>query len=382
MIERCDKYLAIDEGFERAPIVSITGLRQSGKTTLARSYSARQQGPVSFFDLEDPASLARLAEPMLALDPLDGLVVIDEVQRQPDLFPVLRVLADRAGRTTRFLLLGSASPVLVRSISESLAGRVALLEIEGFSLLEVGREKLRSLWLRGGLPRSFLASDGGASMAWRKDFITLFLERDLPQLGVTIPATTLRRFWTMLAHFHGAVWNAAELARSLGASEQTARRYLDILAGAFAVRQLPAWFENLGKRTVKSSKIYLRDSGLLHALLEIREWEQLEGHPKVGASWEGYCLEQILSFCDPRQAYFWATHAGAELDLLLFHGTSRLGVEVKYAEAPRTTRSMHIAMDNLKLDRLCVVYPGAARYPLSAKIEAVPLADLLMELRG
>jgi predicted AAA+ superfamily ATPase len=276
--------------------------------------------------------------------------------------------------------LGSASPLLVRSVSESLAGRVALLNLEGFDLFEVGENAFRALWLRGGLPPSYLATGDAASFAWRRDFITLFLERDLPQLGITIPAATLRRFWMMVAHYHGQVWNAAELARSLGASEQTARRYLDILSGAFAVRQLPAWFENVGKRTVKSPKVYLRDTGLLHALLELRDWTQLEGHPKLGASWEGFCVEQILNSCDSGDAYFWATHGGAELDLLLHTRGRRIGVEVKYADAPGLTRSMRIAMEDLRLDVLYVVYPGDERYPLAEGVEVLPLPALLKAL--
>jgi predicted AAA+ superfamily ATPase len=381
MIQRIDKLKAIETGFSRTKIVSITGLRQCGKTTLARTYAAQQNTPVHYFDLEDPRSLGRLSEPMLSLETLEGLIVIDEVQRVPELFPILRVLADRPDNQTRFLLLGSASPVLVKAISESLAGRVALLEIDGFDLTEIVPETHRELWLRGGLPPSYLAPDNASSFLWRRDFITLFLERDLPQLGITIPSATLRRFWMMLAHFHGGIWNAAELARSLGSSEQTARRYLDILTGAFAVRQLPAWFENVGKRTVKAPKIYLRDTGLLHAILEIQHWEQLEAHPKLGASWEGFCIEQILNHCDPKQAYFWATHAGAELDLLLFIHGKRIGVEIKYSDSPSTSRSMHIAMENLKLDHLFVVHPGRERYSLTPKIEALPIQELLQQMK-
>lgn len=378
-VQRTRRLSAIDKGFGRAGIVSITGLRQCGKTTIALAYAEAQSGPVHIFDLEDPRSRSRLEEPMTALDPLEGLVVIDEIQREPDLYPVLRVLADRPGRNTRFLILGSASPTLVRAVSESLAGRVALLEMEGFDLQEVGAEQASRLWLQGGLPPSF-QSPPETSFAWRQDFITLFLERDLPQLGITIPAHTLRRFWMMLAHYHGQVWNAAELSRSLGTSEQTARRYLDILCGAFAARQLPPWFENVGKRTVKSPKIYLRDSGLVHALLGIRTREELEGHPKMGASWEGFCIEQILSFCDWRDAYFWATHAGAELDLLLFLNGWRIGVEVKYADAPRKTRSMTMAKKDLRLDHLFVVYPGRQSYPLGEDTEVLSLPDLLRML--
>ncbi len=379
LIHRSRRLSAIDEAFARASIVSITGLRQCGKTTLARAYAEAQSGPVHIFDLEDPRSRSRLEEPMTALDPLEGLVVIDEIQREPDLYPVLRVLADRLGKKARFLILGSASPTLVRAVSESLAGRVALLEMEGFDLQEVGTEQVNRLWLQGGLPPSFQSAPE-TSFAWRQDFITLFLERDLPQLGITIPAPTLRRFWMMLAHYHGQVWNAAELSRSLGTSEQTTRRYLDILCGAFAARQLPPWFENVGKRTVKSPKIYLRDSGLVHALLGIRTREDLEGHPKKGASWEGFCIEQILSFCDWREAYFWATHAGAELDLLLFLNGRRIGVEVKYADAPRKTRSMTMAKKDLQLDHLFVVYPGSQSYPLGEDTQVVPLPDMLRSL--
>lgn len=381
MIDRPQKIQAIEKGFQRAPVVSITGLRQCGKTTLALHYAKEHKGPVERFDLEDPHAVARLAAPKTTLERLRGLVVIDEIQRMPELFPLLRVLADRPEKPARFLILGSASPVLVKEISESLAGRVALLEMEGFDLLEAGTGHQQDLWLRGGLPRAFLSETDSASYAWRRDFITLFLERDLPQLGITIPATTLRRFWMMLAHFHGQIWNAAELARSLGASENTARRYLDILTGAFAVRQLPAWFENLGKRTVKSPKIYLRDSGLLNALLEIQHKEMLLGHPKLGASWEGFCIEQILNQCDSRDAYFWATHAGAELDLLLHRGGKRIGYEIKYTDSPRTTRSMRIAMKDLQLDELFVVVPGRERYPLDEHITVSPLEYVLQELQ-
>jgi len=380
VIERLDKIRLIKEGFERATIVSITGLRQSGKTTLAKQFAEGCGESFVHFDLEDPRALSRLAEPMTALEGLRGLVVIDEIQRLPSVFPILRVLADREGKPARFLILGSASPVLIKEISESLAGRVALLEMDGFNLLEVGGEHWKSLWMKGGLPPAFLAGGDEESFKWRQDFITLFLERDLPQLGVTIPAATMRRFWLMLAHYHGQTWNASELAKSFGVSESLIRKKLDILTGAFAVRQLPAWFENLGKRTVKSPKVYLRDSGLLHALLDQSSWEQMEGHPKLGSSWEGFCLEQVLSITGSTQAYFWATHAGAELDLFIMWNGKRIGIEIKYSDAPSTTRSMRHALDDLSLDHLFVVYPGKEDYSLDKNITVISLPSLLSKI--
>jgi len=310
---------------------------------------------------------------MTVLERLEGLIVIDEIQRQPQLFEVLRVLVDRPEQAARFLVLGSASPHLVKGCSESLAGRIGFVDLTGFTLGEVGeREKL---WLRGGFPKSFLASDDSSSLVWRQDFIRTFLERDIPQLGITVPAETLRRFWVMIAHYHGQVWNAAEFARALGASENTARRYLDILAGAYMVRVLPPWFENLKKRQVKAPKIYLRDSGLLHALLQLAGLHDIQGHPKVGASWEGFVLEQILGELDARNAYFWATHGGAELDLLVMHAGKRLGFEIKYTDAPKLTRSMRVALSDLELEHLWVVYPGRDSYPLDNNVTAVPVEE-------
>jgi len=331
--------------------------------------------PCTYFDLENPVDLQRLSAPMTALERLANLVVLDEVQRQPELFSLLRVLIDRPQNAARFLLLGSASPHLVKGVSESLAGRIGFVDLAGFDLSEVGEESSERLWLRGGLPRSFLAADDSASALWRGDFIRTLLERDIPQLGITIPAETLRRFWTMVAHYHGRVWNAAEFARSLGTSENTARRYLDILAGTYLVRVLPPWFENLGKRQVKSPKVYIRDSGLLHSLLQVGNWEQLSGHPKLGASWEGFALEHVIGAAHTRNAYFWATHAGAELDLLLMDGGKRWGFEFKYADAPSRTRSMHVALQDLRLDQLWVVYPGQREYVLGERITAIPLAS-------
>jgi len=316
------------------------------------------------------------------LEGLSGLVVIDEVQRMPSLFPILRVLADRKDQPAKFLLLGSASQVLIKEISESLAGRVALFEMDGFNLQEIGAKNFKNLWCRGGLPPSYLAKSDTDSLRWRQDFITLFIERDLPQFGVTIPSATMRRFWAMLAHYHGQTWNASELAKSFDVSQAMIRKKLDILTGAFAIRQLPAWYENMGKRTVKSPKIYLRDCGLLHALLDVSTSEQLESHPKLGSSWEGFCIEQILSVTGSSNAYFWGTHAGAELDLLLLRNGKRIGVEIKYSDGPSTTRSMRSAMEDLKLDHLYVAYPGKEDYPLDKKISVMSLPSILAEIEN
>ena len=357
-----------------SPVVALLGPRQAGKTTLARE-AAKGLG-AEFFDLEDPVDLSRLANPKLALESLRGLVVLDEAQRQPELFPILRVLADRPRVPARFLLLGSASPHLVRGVSESLAGRVRLIEMGGFDLSEAGPELMTRLWQRGGFPRSFMAPSDQRSFRWRGDFISTFLERDIPQLGLSIPAAALRRFWTMVAHYHGQIWNAAEFARSIGSSEPTARRYLDILCGAYVARQLPPWFENVAKRQVKAPKVYIRDSGILHALLSLPTMRDLAAHPKYGASWEGFALEQVLSRADTRDAYFWATHGGAELDLLLMKGGRRIGFEFKCADAPRMTKSMRVALADLRLERLFVVYPGARSYDLEEKVRVLALSDL------
>lgn len=332
--------------------------------------------PCEFFDLENPVDRGRLSAPMTALEKLSGLVIVDEVQRQPDLFELVRVLVDRPKNAARFLLLGSASPGIVRGVSESLAGRIGFIDLSGFDLRETGDEAQDRLWVRGGFPRSFLAADDAASLVWREDFARTFLERDIPQLGITIPAETLRRFWTMIAHYHGQIWNAAELARSLGASEKTARNYLDILAGAFMVRVLPPWFENVGKRQVKSPKVYLRDTGILHALLKIATLSELQSHPKIGASWEGFAIEQIVGLFNTRDAYFWSTHGGAELDLLVMLGGKRYGFEFKYQDAPRRTRSMRIALEDLGLQKLWVVYPGSKEYALHDTIDVVPLTSI------
>ena len=375
MTKRAGLLSRIRSALRRSRVVALIGPRQSGKTTLARQIVPVDS--VRYFDLEDPTSLARLAEPMTALDAFRGVVVIDEVQRRPDLFPILRVLADRRPLRTRFLILGSASPELLRQSSESLAGRIETIALPGFNLAEVGARALNRHWLRGGFPRAFLAKTHDESLRWRREFIQTFLERDLPQLGVSIPSQALRRFWTMVAHYHGNIWNAAEPARSLGVSEPTVRRYLDLLTGVFMVRQLPPWHENLGKRQVKAPKIYVRDSGLLHALLGIRTERELLHHPKCGASWEGYAVEEVCKLLQPDEAYFWATHQGAELDLLLLKDGRRLGVEIKRTDAPSLTPSMRIALADLRLEHLVVLYPGTRRYSLAAQVTVVPLSDLV-----
>lgn len=360
---------------DRSPVVVLSGPRQCGKTTLARQLLSTDS--VNYFDLEDPTGLARLDEPVTALAPLRGLVVIDEVQRRPDLFPVLRVLADREGAPARFLILGSASGDLLRQTSESLAGRIERITMGGFSIEEVGPDAIDDLWRRGGFPRSYLASSESDSVVWRDQFILTLLERDLPQWGARVPAIALRRFWSVLAHYHGQTWSAAELARALGVSESTCRRYLDLLTDSFMVRQLQPYHANLRKRQVKSPKVYVRDTGLLHALLGIHTTKELLTHPRLGASWEGFALEQVLTTQGHDEAYFWATHQGAEMDLVLRSGSRLLGVEFKRADAPKVTKSMRIALEDLGLDRIAVVYPGEKRYPLADRIEAVPVHELV-----
>ena len=370
---RKDLVARVTAGLKRSPAVALLGPRQCGKSTLARGLAAGRGLQSHYFDLENPADLQALAEPFTTLSPLKGLVVIDEVQRRPDLFPVLRVLLDRKPLRARFLLLGSAAPALLRQTSETLAGRVALVEMSGFDLSEIAVKDRPRLWLRGGFPRSFLAPSLDASLSWREDFVRTFLERDLAQLGVHVPAPTMRRFWTMVAHHSGGIWNGSAIGNSLGESHTTVRRHLDALSSALVVRVLQPWFENLGKRQVKSPKVYVRDSGLLHALLGIRAQADLDRHPALGGSWEGFVIEQVLAQVRPSDAYYWRTQAGAELDLLLMHRGQRWGLEIKYADAPKLTPSMTTALHDLNLKRLLVVYPGTRCYALADRIDVMPL---------
>jgi len=375
MIVRMADIVLVRTALRRSRVVALLGPRQCGKTTLAREIVPPDS--LNYFDLEDPRSLARLSEPDTALRPLKKWVVIDEIQRRPDLFPLLRVLADRRPLPARFLVLGSASPDLLRQSSESLAGRLETVHLEGFRLADLGAAAQSRHWLRGGFPLAYTARNEADSLAWRRQFLQTFLERDLPQLGITIPALALRRFWNMISHYHGQIWNGAELARALSVGEPTVRRYLDLMADVFMIRQLPPWFENLGKRQVKAPKVYVRDSGLLHALLGIDNQRDLEFHPKVGASWEGYAVEEVLKFFLPDEAYYWATHNGAELDLLLFKNGRRIGIECKRADAPVLTPSMRIALKDLRLDRLYVLYPGERRYSLGKRVDVIPLAEFV-----
>jgi hypothetical protein len=375
MIPREDVLKKIRTALARGPVAVLTGPRQCGKTTLARELLS--ESSANYFDLEDPVSLARLEEPRTALEPLRGLVVVDEIQRRPDLFPVLRVLADRRRRPAQFLILGSASGDLMRQGSESLAGRMERIEIGGFTLAELGPESAARLWRRGGFPLAYLARRDDDSLAWRKQFVQAFLERDLPQWGVRAPAVALLRFWTMLAHYHGQIWNAAEPARALGVTPPTSRRYLDLLTDALMIRQLQPWHANLGKRQVKSPKVYVRDSGILHYLLGLATEKALLGHPKLGASWEGFVIEQVLAVEQHDEAWFWATHQGAEIDLILRCGDRLLGVECKRADAPRLAPSIRTAIDDLGLERVAIVYPGSKRYALAKRVEAVPFEALV-----
>jgi len=382
MIARGQHLSRVEDLLGRFPVVGILGARQVGKTTLAQQLGARRLGPCHFFDLESPRDVARLQEPELALERLEGLVVLDEIQRLPNIFPVLRVLADRAGEPCRFLVLGSASPELLRQSAETLAGRIAYHELGPFTLGEVGDEALNRLWIRGGFPRAFLADSEPASFEWRQSFVRTFLERDLPALGVRIPGETLRRFWVMLAHVHGQVWNAARFGASFGVADTTVRRYLDLLTSALVLRQLPPWLENVGKRQVKAPKVYIADSGLLHALLDLETQDAVESHPQLGASWEGFVLSQIVARLGARsdQCHFWATHAGAELDLLVVSGNRRFGFEVKRTVNPRPTRSLRAAIDTLRLDRATIVHGGRDSFPLPGGVEAVAASRLLEDL--
>lgn len=384
MIKRDKELKTITKLLQRHPVVGIVGARQVGKTTLARMVVARKKGPYAYFDLENPEDLARLADPMLALKDLKGLVVIDEIQQHPDLFTVLRVLVDRPKSNTRFLVLGSASPDLLRQSSETLAGRIIYHELGGFTLGEVGVHNQKRLWLRGGFPRSYLARSHIESDEWRKGFIRTFLERDLPQLGITIRSTTLRRFWTMLAHYHGQILNTSEFSRSFGVADTTVRNYLDLMSSALVIRQLLPWRENIAKRQVKAPKIYIADSGILHALLNIKTIMDLEGHPKVGASWEGFLLSQVVRHLgvSAEDCFFWATHGGAELDLFIVRGQKRLGFEFKRTSAPKITTSMRSALADLKLQSLDIIHAGDCTFQLDKRVRAVSFSRVLTDLKA
>ncbi len=375
MIKRLNLTNQIKKAIQRSRVVVLVGPRQCGKTTLAREFLS--PGNKNYYDLEDTDDLVRLEDAKSELAGLRGLVVIDEVQRKPELFPLLRVLSDRKPLPAKFLILGSASPALLKQSSESLAGRVETIEMSGFSLAEVTSQKLKPHWFRGAYPHSFLARSNERSFIWRKQFVQTFLERDVPQMGVNIPAPMFRRFWTMLAHSHGQLWNAADPAASLGVSQPTVRKYLDYLEHLLMVRQLQPWHENLGKRQVKAPKIYVRDSGLLHLLLGIQNEKDFQNHSKRGASWEGYVIEELFKQFQPDEAYFWATHNRAELDLLFIKNGKKIGFEIKLNDRPSLTPSMHIAVRDLKLEKLWVVYPGKENYRLDDRIQALSIHDIV-----
>jgi hypothetical protein len=384
MVQRPEQAKIVRNLLRRNPIVGVLGARQVGKTTLARMLQKSSETRSNYFDLENPEDSSRLSDPMLVLKRLSGLVIIDEIQRRPELFPILRVLADRPAARTKFLILGSASPALMRNSSETLAGRINFHLLSGFNVREVGINYHEKLWLRGGFPRSYLASSDATSLDWRRAFIMTFLERDVPQLGIRIQASTLQRFWTMLAHYHGQIWNSSEFARSFGVADTTVRNYLDILTNALIVRQLRPWHENIGKRQVKSPKIFLVDSGLLHALLNLPEFYDIQSHPKLGASWEGFVIGEIIHHLQAREeeCFFWATHAGSELDLLVVRGRTRIGFEIKRTSSPRISPSMIHAVEDLHLQRLLVIHSGEERYPLGKKITAVPFTEFFKSPGG
>jgi len=382
MLGRSKELKSLRESLSLYPVVGILGPRQIGKTTLALALGGRSRKSLTHFDLENPRDVARLRDESTVLEPLRGLVILDEIQRRPEIFPALRVLADRPRKPARFLVLGSASPALLKQASESLAGRITYLQLEGFGIADVGVESWRKLWLRGGFPRSYLARSDKQSLAWREALIQTYLQRDLAQLELRLPAATLGRFWSMLAHYHGQIWNSSEFARSFGLSDKTMRRYLDVLQDTFMVRVLQPWSENLGKRLVKSPKVYVHDSGLLHALLDLETRDDVDRHPKLGASFEGFALSEVIRRlrATPQQCFFWATHQGAELELLIVKGRRRLGFEFKHTSAPGFTKSMTIAAKDLSLESLDVIHTGAETYPLTDKIRAVSIERVTKDL--
>lgn len=379
MVERRRHLARVAALLKQFPVVAILGARQVGKTTLARDFARIRKSTSIHFDLESPADRARLADPMLALEGVSGLVVLDEIQLRPDLFSVLRVLADRRPVRARFLVLGSASPSLLKQGSETLAGRIAFYELPGLSLDEVDERSANRLWVRGGFPRSFLATSDANSLTWRNEFVRTFVERDLPSLGVNVASDTMRRFWSMIAHHHAQLWNASEIARSFAVADTTVRGYLDRLTDALVLRQLSPWYANVAKRQVKAPKIYVRDSGLLHALLNLATQRDVEAHPKLGASWEGFIIGQVIDLIGARrnEAYFWRTHTGAELDLLVVRGRHRTGFEIKRTTSPTLTPSMRSALTDLKLTSLTVVHAGRESFPLAKNVEAMSWLHLV-----
>ncbi len=380
MLDRTRYKLQIRTALKRSKITAILGPRQCGKTTLSREISRHQS--THFLDLESPSDRTKLQNPELYLSNIPGLVIIDEIQQMPELFPVLRVLSDKVQNNGRFLILGSASPDIIKKASESLAGRVEFVDLHGFDISETGTDEINRLWLRGGFPLSYLAENENDSIAWREGFVRTFLQRDIPQFGINIPPETLRRFWTMLAHSHGQLLNSSQLASSMGMSDKTIRSYIDILSSTYMIRPLPPWHANLKKRQVKSPKIYIRDTGLLHHLLGITTMDTLMGHPQSGASWESFVIEQIMRINPILQSYFWSTYSGAELDLFTILGNKRIGIEIKFTETPKTTKSMHSSIKELDLSKLYVIYPGSDRYPIHELIEACPLSDFINEISG
>jgi hypothetical protein len=375
MIDRPYYLQRLRDAIKRSPITALLGPRQCGKTTLARILANEKSGV--FYDLESSRDRSRLQNPEMVLGAEKGLVILDEIQELPELFKTLRVIVDRPKNKTKFLILGSASPHLLKNVSETMAGRVEFVELAPFNVAEVGIAHLNKIWLCGGFPRAFLASSTQDSLAWREGFLRTFLERDIPQLGITIPAVTMRRFWTMLAHFHGQIWNASEIGRSLGLSDKTVRTYLDILTGTFMIRQIPPWFENINKRQVKSPKIYFQDSGILHLLMQIDDWQALQHHYRLGALWEGFAIEQVIQITHPGDLYFWKTHGGAEIDLMYFKHGRRYGVEIKYNESPRLTKSITSAIQLLGLDHVWLLYPGQDTYLINDRVTVISLNSLV-----
>ncbi|MBI4244052.1 MAG: ATP-binding protein [Planctomycetes bacterium] len=383
MIKRTRRINQIRTLLSRYPVVAVIGARQIGKTTLAKQLAMTVSSQTTWFDLEDPVDLTQLDEPGLVLRNLKGLVVIDEIQRKPALFQIIRVLVDMQHSRRKFLILGSASPELLKGSSESLAGRIAYYTLNGLSIKETGVVNLDKLWIRGGFPRSYLAQSDKTSVEWRKEFINTFLERDIPQLGIRISSTALRRFWVMLANYHGQIWNSSEFGRSFGVADTTVRGYLDILTSTFVVRQLQPWHENISKRQVKSPKVYIRDSGILHALLGLATKKDVMMHPKLGASWEGFALESVIEYTSarPEECFFWATHGGAELDLLIVRGNKRIGFEFKRTETPRITSSIKNALSDLNLAKLYLIHAGVKSYPLSKKAHAISIFEISKHIK-